>query len=116
MGTRYVTAGTESAIDGELRAVITRARPSPEEIVTIWPARMRKRVSVFIRVESTGEARVSARLDDAHEQVDMIAPKRTRDGRRSLGGRPLLVELADGRTVLVPWKARMPTEARHGGA
>jgi hypothetical protein len=91
-------AEVRSTLDGELRAVLARVRPSPAELVSLWPPRKRKHVAVFIR-ESSGEPQIIARLwtmdfDSAADGEHATGPA---------GGRvPVFFELRDGRTVVVP--------------
>jgi hypothetical protein len=97
VATRKV-AEVRSTLDGELRAVLARVRPSPAELVSLWPARKRKHVAVFIR-ESSGEPEIMARLwakdfDSAGNDGRAAVPSR--------GTVPVFFELRDGRTVIVP--------------
>ena len=97
MATRNV-AEVRSTLDDELRALLARVRPSPAELVSLWPATKRKRLAVFI-LESAGAPQIIARLwtQDCHSP-DI-------DGRArhpSHGRMPVFFELRDGRTVVIP--------------
>jgi hypothetical protein len=91
-------AEVRSTLDGELRAMLARVRPSPAELVSLWPPGKRKHVTVFIR-ESSGEPQIIARLS----AMDFDAA--AEDGRATAptGGKvPVFFQLRDGRTVVVP--------------
>ncbi len=82
-------------LDDELRALLARVRPSPAELISLWPSGKRKHVALFIR-ESSGAPLIVARLrEDPRDNYRS-------DAHRTRGAVPVTFELGDGRTVVVP--------------
>ncbi|HTB73474.1 MAG TPA: hypothetical protein VK762_09540 [Polyangiaceae bacterium] len=88
-------AETSSKLDDELRALLARVRPSPAELISLWPSGKRKHVALFIR-ESSGAPLIVARLRE--DPPDHHGA----DARRTRSTVPVTFELDDGRTVVVP--------------
>ena len=97
MATRN-TAEARSTLDHELRAVLARVRPSPAELVSLWPERERKHIAVFIR-ESSGEPQIMAR---PRTEDGSSADNNGRARHPSRDRVPVFFELRSGRTVVVP--------------
>jgi hypothetical protein len=88
-------AALRPALDDELRELLARVRPSPAELVSLWPSGKRKHVALFIRA-SSGAPSIVARLRE-----DPFDPGGS-DAHRTRGAVPVTFELGDGRTIVVP--------------
>lgn len=95
-----------SPLDRELEAALRLARPSLVEVASLWPESLRRRLSVSIHVESSGAARVSARLRTDQRSAEAKRARAVRRSQTSPDNMPVFVELADGRTGTILWVAR----------
>jgi hypothetical protein len=76
---------------GEL---VARVRPSPEEVVSLWPRERRSELVVVIRVDDRGEPSIQVRLRE-RDGTDAVLTRRVR------GDVPVVLE-DGGRAVVVP--------------
>jgi hypothetical protein len=91
------------AVDADLRAVVARLRPSPEELLTLWPPDRRRHVVFIVRVDGSGEASVRATLrEHARASGDLALVRRL---RAIQGDVPVVFERADRDDVVVPWRS-----------
>jgi hypothetical protein len=92
-----------AAADDELRAILAMVRPSPAELLSLWPAERHGQLVLVVRVDDTGAASIAARV----RQHDFDAGERAlaRRVRRIRGDVPVVFVLADGRVVVVPMRS-----------
>ncbi len=96
------------ATDAELRALAASARPAPEEVLSLWPASQRERLVLWIRRDGTGNAEVRARLREHDLDAGDLAKDLARQARRIRGDVPVVFELGEGRSCVVPLASLAP--------
>jgi hypothetical protein len=101
MGTQ--AALTRGGADDELRAVLATVRPSPVDMLSLWPVERRGQLVLVVQVGETGAASIAARA----RQHDFDAGERAlaRRIRRIRGDVPVVFVLKDGRVVVVPLRS-----------
>ena len=57
-----VVASAAQAGPTALRALLARARPLVDELVSVWPEALRKKLVVVVHADEAGEVRVEARV------------------------------------------------------
>lgn len=93
-------AARPPALQVELRGVVALLRPSPEEILSLWPQHRRDDLVVWILVDADGGVQVAARLRE--HDFDAGGPGIAREVRRIRGDVPLVFELPGERKIVVP--------------
>ena len=83
------------------RELVRNAQPSPAELLTLWPAELRLRLVLLVRVDESGGVEVSARLRE--HDFEPSAPNLARQVRRVRGDVPVVVHTPGARPVVVPW-------------
>jgi hypothetical protein len=97
---RKSLAHGSSEVDSELRQLAARARPTPREVISLWPPKQRAHLILWIRLDETGKLQICARVRDG----DLGQPDLTREVRRIRRDIPIVFELDGRRTVVVPWR------------
>jgi hypothetical protein len=99
-GRALPAAARPPALQVELRGVVALLRPSPEEILSLWPEHRRHDLVVWIIVDAAGGVQVAARLRE--HDFDAGGLGVAREVRRIRGDVPLVFELPGDRKVVVP--------------
>lgn len=94
--------GTPPSAAAELLAIAAGAHPSLEEVVSLWPAGQRDRLVLWIGREANGQAHVRARLREHDLDAADLAVDVARQARRIRSDVPVVFELGEGRTQVVP--------------
>ena len=90
-----------ASFDREVRELVAGARPLLREIISLWPVNGRKRLVLGVRRDESGQPVVRACVQERNQRL----PEGARDVRRARGELPLVLELAGGRTAVVPWRS-----------
>jgi hypothetical protein len=98
---RESLVGGSSGVDPELRQLAASARPTPRDVISLWPANQQAHLVLWIRRDEAGKLQICARMRD----VDLGRPDLTREVQRIRGDIPVVFELDGGRTVVVPWRS-----------
>jgi hypothetical protein len=117
-GRTLPAASRPPALQVELRGVVALLRPSPEELLSLWPEYRRHDLVVWILVDAAGSVQVAARLRE--HDVDAGGPGVAREVRRIRGDVPLVFELPGERKIVVPLRwvqidAQCPSRRRSAG-
>jgi hypothetical protein len=97
---RESSVRSSGGVEPGLRHLAASARPTPHEVISLWPAEQRAHLVLWIRLDEAGKPQICARLRD----LDLGQPDLTREVRRIRGDIPVVFELDGGRTVVVPWR------------
>jgi hypothetical protein len=91
------TLSPPRSVDDELRDILRRVRPSPAELLSVWPTARRAHVVLVVRVDQVGEASISARQRErAAGDGDPELARRLRRLGRAI---PVIFERPEGTTV-----------------
>lgn len=101
MGLAKPLARSSEGADRDQRDLIRRARPPPEELLSLWPPALRLRLVLFVRVDEAGRVDISARLRE--HDFDPGGADLARRVRRVRGDVPVVFDRAGARPVVVPW-------------
>jgi hypothetical protein len=93
---RLEARGAPLTPEGAARVAISGARPSVDEILSVWPADRRNRVVIWVKVGRAGNVVIGANLRERHVENTGHDLKHIRDDV------PVVVEFHDRRTVVLP--------------
>jgi hypothetical protein len=91
------------AIEQTARLAIASAKPSPRDILSLWPSDQRERLVLWAFVGPANEVAIAARF--RKHAFDGALRALSHDLRRIRGDVPVVVELHDGRTIIMPLRA-----------
>jgi hypothetical protein len=100
---RVDTRAPDAGIEGAVRAGLVDARPSLDEILSLWPAGHHGRVVLWVRVGTDGGVTVGAHLRE--QALEAQPPDVARDVRRIRNDVPVVLELDAVGSVVVPMRA-----------
>jgi hypothetical protein len=85
-----------------VRAAVAGARPSLDDVLSLWPAGQRYRVVLRARLGADGGVSIGAHLRE--QAVEAQAPDVARDVRRIRSDVPVVLELDEASSVVVPMR------------
>jgi hypothetical protein len=80
--------------------VVSLLRPSPEELLSLWPESRRHDLVLRIVIDAAGGVQVAAQLRE--HDFDVGGPGVAREVRRIRGDVPLVFDLPGERKIVVP--------------
>jgi hypothetical protein len=101
--TRVDTRAPDAGIEGAVRAGLADARPSLDEILSLWPVGHHDRIVLWARLGADGGIAVGAHLRE--EPFGARPPEVARDVRRIRNDVPVVLELDTVGSVVVPMRA-----------
>jgi hypothetical protein len=93
---------THVAIESAVRAALAGARPSLDEILSLWPTGQRGRVVLWARLGADGAISTGAHLREQASEAQ--PPDVARDVRRIRNDVPVVLALDDVGSVVVPMR------------
>jgi hypothetical protein len=99
---REVRVGRLTSEEAARRA-LSGARPFLDEVLSLWPGDRRDRIVLWVRVEPAGNVEIVAHPRE--QRVAGAAPEIERDLGRIRDDVPVVLELHDGGTVVLPLRA-----------
>jgi len=88
-----------SAEDAARRALLA-ARPSVEEILSLWPTARRERIVLWVKVDEAGDVVIVAHPRD--QPIEGVVEAVSRDVRRIQDDVPIVLDLPERGTVVFP--------------
>ena len=93
------------------RQALSGAQPSLDEILSLWPANRRTRIVLWVKLGEAGNVVIGAQPRE--QPIAAAPPEVKRLVRRIRTDVPVVLELYDGRTAVVPLRAlREGSESR----
>lgn len=102
-GARGDARATHVRIENAVRAALAGARPSLDEILSLWPAGQRDRIVLRARLGADGGISTGALLRE--QAFEAQPPDVARDVRRIRNDVPVILELDEVGTVVIPMRA-----------
>ena len=100
---RLDTRAPDARVEGAVRAGLADARPSLDEILSLWPVGHHDRVVLWARLGTDGGLAVGAQLRE--QALEAQPPEVARDVRRIRNDVPVVLELDAVGSVVVPMRA-----------
>lgn len=98
------------AIEDAVRAALADARPSLDEILSLWPRNRRDRVVLWAKLGPAGEISLGAQLRE--HLVDGARSDLLREAQRIRDDVPVVIELDAGDALVVPLRALQESGGR----
>jgi hypothetical protein len=100
---RHEAVDARASIQEAARVAVADARPSLDEILSVWPREQRDRLVLWVFLGPAKEVSIAARF---REHAFDGAPRELfRELRRVGNDVPVVVEMEDGRTLVSPLRA-----------
>jgi hypothetical protein len=98
-----VDTGAPAGIEGAVRAALAGARPSLDEILSLWPVGHHDRIVLWARLAVDGGIAVGAHLRE--QPFGAQTPAVARDVRRIRNDVPVILEVEAVGSVVIPMRA-----------
>jgi hypothetical protein len=100
--TRFGVRASHAGIEDAVRLALGGARPSLDEILSLWPVARHDRIVLWARVSTDGAISLGARLRE--QAFEGQSPALARDVRRIRNDVPVVLELDNVGSVVVPMR------------